>query len=111
MVFYMQKNTELKVELLQHNAEPEMIAALAAKLCYSGAELSDLKEKVSSSEQTNFIQKLIGMGHFSVFWHRGCIPRLNSSACSPQGCKLFSKISALRESWRNFSIYYSSHNK
>ena len=38
----MQKNTELKVELLQHNAEPEMIAALAAKLCYSGAELSDL---------------------------------------------------------------------
>ena len=65
----MQKNTELKVELLQHNAEPEMIAALAAKLCYSGAELSDLQEKVSSSEQTDFIQKLIGMGHFSVFEH------------------------------------------
>ncbi len=65
----MQKNTELKVELLQHNAEPEMIAALAAKLCYSGAELSDLQEKVSSAEQTDFIQKLISMGHFSVFEH------------------------------------------
>ena len=65
----MQKNTELKVELLQHNAEPEMIAALAAKLCYSGAELSDLQKKVSSAEQTDFIQKLIGMGHFSVFEH------------------------------------------
>ena len=65
----MQKNTELKVELLQHNAEPEMIAALAAKLCYSGAELSDLQEKVSNAEQTDFIQKLIGMGHFSVFEH------------------------------------------
>ena len=62
----MQKNTELKVELLQHNAEPEMIAALAAKLCYSGAELSDLQKKVSSAD---FIQKLIGMGHFSVFEH------------------------------------------
>ena len=65
----MRKNTELKVELLQHNAEPEMIAALAAKLCYSGAELSDLQEKVSSAEQTDFIQKLISMGHFSVFEH------------------------------------------
>ncbi len=65
----MQKNTELKVELLQHNAEPEMIAALAAKLCYSGAELSDLQEKVSNEEQTDFIQKLINMGHFSVFEH------------------------------------------
>lgn len=65
----MSKNTELKVELLQHNAEPEMIAALAAKLCYSGAELSDLKEKVSGAEQTDFIRKLIGMGHFSVFEH------------------------------------------
>ncbi len=63
------QNTELKVELLQHNAEPEKIAALAAKLCYSGASLCDLKEKVSLEEQTDFIQKLIGMGHFSVFEH------------------------------------------
>lgn len=63
------QNTELRVELLQHNAEPEKIAALAAKLCYSGADLSDLQEKVTSQEQTDFIKKLIGMGHFSVFEH------------------------------------------
>lgn len=63
------QNTELRVELLQHNAEPEKIAALAAKLCYSGADLSDLQKKVSSQEQTDFIKKLIGMGHFSVFEH------------------------------------------
>ncbi len=63
------QNTELKVELLQHNAEPEKIAALAAKLCYSGADLCALKEKVTVEEQTDFIQKLIGMGHFSVFEH------------------------------------------
>lgn len=63
------QNTELRVELLQHNAEPEKIAALAAKLCYSDADLSDLQKKVSSQEQTDFIKKLIGMGHFSVFEH------------------------------------------
>lgn len=63
------QNTEIKVELLQHNAEPEKIAALAAKLCYSGADLADLQEKVTNDEQTDFIKKLIGMGHFSVFEH------------------------------------------
>ena len=63
------QNTELRVELLQHNAEPEKIAALAAKLCYSGADLADLQEKVTNDEQTDFIKKLIGMGHFSVFEH------------------------------------------
>lgn len=65
----MQNGAELKVELLQHNIEPEKIASLAAKLCYSNAEIDDLKEKVSKSEQTDFIQKLINMGHFSVFEH------------------------------------------
>ena len=65
----MQEKTVLKVELLQHNAEPEKIAALAAKLCYSSADLCELHEKVSSSEQVDFIEKLIGMGHFSVFEH------------------------------------------
>ena len=44
------RNTELKVELLQHNAEPEKIAALAAKLCYSGADLAALQEKVTNEE-------------------------------------------------------------
>lgn len=63
------RNTELKVELLQHNAEPEKIAALAAKLCYSGADLAALQEKVTNEEQTDFIKKLISMGHFSVFEH------------------------------------------
>lgn len=65
----MKKNAELHVELLQHNAEPEKIAALAAKLCYSGADLDDLRQKVSSDEQAEFIQKLISMGHFSVLEH------------------------------------------
>lgn len=60
---------ELRVELLQHNAESEKIVALAAKLCYSDSDMDGLRKKISDEEQTTFIEKLIGMGHFSVFEH------------------------------------------
>ena len=65
----MADNVSLKVELLQHNAAGEKIAALAAKLCYSDSDLQGLSEKVSASEQDDFIEKLASMGHFSVFEH------------------------------------------
>lgn len=65
----MERNAELNVELLQHNAEPEKIAALAAKLCYSNADICELHNKVSAEEQAEFIKKLISMGHLSVFEH------------------------------------------
>lgn len=65
----MADEVSLKVELLQHNAAGEKIAALAAKLCYSDSDLRGLSEKVSLSEQNEFIEKLATMGHFSVFEH------------------------------------------
>lgn len=65
----MADKVSIKVELLQHNTELEKITALAARLCYSGSDLQGLSEKVSSTEQSDFIEKLISMGHFSVFEH------------------------------------------
>ncbi len=65
----MADRVSLKVELLQHNTELEKITAIAARLCYSGSDLQGLSEKVSSTEQTDFIEKLVSMGHFSVFEH------------------------------------------
>ena len=65
----MADNVSLNVELLQHNAAGEKIAALAAKLCYSDSDLRGLSEKVSLSEQDEFIEKLAAMGHYSVFEH------------------------------------------
>ncbi len=65
----MPDNVSLNVELLQHNAEAEKIAALAARLCYSDSDIKGLSEKVSASEQNDFIEKLAGMGHYSVFEH------------------------------------------
>ena len=45
----------LKVELLRFTPEPEQLTALAARLCYSGATLSDLAEKVEASGQEAFL--------------------------------------------------------
>lgn len=60
--------TGLKVELLAHTGG-ELIAALAAKLCYSGATISELKETVSTKEQSKFLQMIGSIGHHSVFEH------------------------------------------
>ncbi len=65
----MADKVSLKVELLQHNSASEKIAALAARLCYSGSDLQGLSEQVSATEQNEFIEKLASMGHYSVFEH------------------------------------------
>ena len=62
-----QKN--LKVILLRHTLQPEETIALAAKLCYSKSTISDLNDKISSKDQSDFIKKLMDMGHESVMEH------------------------------------------
>ncbi|GAB7140240.1 FAD-dependent thymidylate synthase [Deferribacterales bacterium RsTz2092] len=47
----------------------ELVAALAAKLCYSGASIAELSDKVSASDQKGFLGKLRSLGHESVFEH------------------------------------------
>jgi len=60
---------KLNVELINYTGEGELTAALAAKLCYSGADIGDLRDKVSSEEQKNFIEKIVSIGHHSVLEH------------------------------------------
>ncbi len=60
---------EINVRLLNCTAEGELTAAMAAKLCYSDAGIDDLFEKVSSTEQTKFIEKIVSIGHHSVLEH------------------------------------------
>lgn len=64
----MMKEASLKVELLSHTGG-ELIAALAAKLCYSDAAIGDLKDKLSAEDQSSFLSKISSMGHHSVFEH------------------------------------------
>lgn len=65
----MSEQKKLKVILLRHTLEPEETIALAAKLCYSKSTISDLKEKISQKDQSDFIRKLMDMGHESVLEH------------------------------------------
>lgn len=59
----------MKVALLQHTPDPERTVALAARLCYSPAAIGDLQERLSRSDITTFLEKIMSLGHQSVLEH------------------------------------------
>lgn len=59
----------LKVELIAHTPAPERLAALGARLCYSGLPIGGLSEKVAKEEQNAFLYGVIESGHLSVLEH------------------------------------------
>ena len=61
--------TRLRVELIRHTLTPEELVALAARLCYSRADVDTLQERISSRDQTDFVQRIMSMGHESVLEH------------------------------------------
>ena len=65
----MAEKKEMKVVLVRHTLSPEEIVSLGAKLCYSKSTISDLAEKISAKDQSAFIEKLLNMGHESIFEH------------------------------------------
>ena len=65
----MSEQKKLKVFLLRHTPAPEETIALAAKLCYSKSTITDLNDKISQKDQSDFIKKLMDMGHESVLEH------------------------------------------
>lgn len=65
----MAEKKTLNVELIRYTPVPEEAIALAAKLCYSRSHISDLQEKISLKDQSEFISRLMNMGHESVLEH------------------------------------------
>ncbi len=61
--------TTPKVVLISHTINPELNVALGARLCYSKADISTLKEKLAVGDVESFIQKIMGMGHLSTVEH------------------------------------------
>lgn len=61
--------TKLHVELLSHTPEGETLVALAAKLCYARSDVASLRDKVSASDQSAFLEKILHSGHLSVVEH------------------------------------------
>ena len=57
------------VTLIRHTLSPEELVALSARLCYSRATVADLSEKVSARDQTDFVERIMAMGHESVLEH------------------------------------------
>lgn len=57
------------VVLLQHNADGEKLIASAAKLCYSNKSIEQIIESNNFSDNSEFIQKLMDLGHLSVIEH------------------------------------------
>ena len=65
----MAERKEMNVVLVRHTLSPEELVSLGAKLCYSKSTISGLTEKISAQDQTAFIEKLLNMGHESIFEH------------------------------------------
>lgn len=59
----------LNVRLIRSTLQPEELAALCAKLCYSRADLEKLQQQIDASDQHRFVQKIMSMGHESVLEH------------------------------------------
>jgi thymidylate synthase (FAD) len=59
----------MKVALLQYTPEPERTVALAARLCYSPADIDELQQKISTADIGSFLEKIMSLGHQSVLEH------------------------------------------
>jgi thymidylate synthase (FAD) len=78
--------TKLKVILLRHTPEPEEAVAMAAKLCYSAADIESLKDKIQARDQKAFVERLVKMGHLTPIEHPSFTFAIEgiSRACSHQ---------------------------
>ena len=65
----MAERKEMNAVLVRHTLSPEELVSLGAKLCYSKSTISGLTEKISAQDQSAFIEKLLNMGHESIFEH------------------------------------------
>ncbi len=61
--------SEMKVALIRHTLSPEEVVALGARLCYSKARVDDLLQRVEAKDQSDFVHKIMDMGHDSVLEH------------------------------------------
>lgn len=61
--------TTLKVKLISHTMNPELVIATAGKLCYSPSNIDDLMEKQTEESIEKFVNMITSIGHGSVLEH------------------------------------------
>lgn len=61
--------TSLKVRLITHTPLPEETCAAAAKLCYASVDTDELLRRISNTDQSRFLNRIMESGHLSVLEH------------------------------------------
>jgi thymidylate synthase (FAD) len=60
---------QLHVELVRCTPQAQELAAFAARLCYTKADISSLRNRIDTSDQTGFLENVTESGHLSVLEH------------------------------------------
>ncbi len=58
-----------KVILVAHTPEPEKLAAIAGRRCYSASGNSELLAEEAAKDSAAFVKKVAGMGHVTIIEH------------------------------------------
>ena len=59
----------MNVTLIEYTPNPELVVALAARLCYSPASINDLRAKLEAADIEQLLDKIMSLGHHSVLEH------------------------------------------
>lgn len=62
---------DMHVKLVRYTSVPEEVVAMGGKLCYSAVNVDKLEAGIQEKEQGSFIEKLMDLGHLSMFEHAG----------------------------------------
>ncbi|MFA4885245.1 MAG: FAD-dependent thymidylate synthase [Desulfotomaculaceae bacterium] len=60
---------KLSVSLLRYTPDPQEIIAMGAKLCYSPADVEELKKGIEARNQEPFLERLMEFSHLSPIEH------------------------------------------
>ena len=60
---------KLRVDLLCHTAQPDRTAAMAARICYAGLDVEELREEMDSRDHAAMLRRVMEGGHLSTVEH------------------------------------------
>lgn len=61
--------SKLKVRLIAHSGNPDKVATMAAKLCYSPVGVEEIDKNLTDEQIVKFLNMLVSMGHESPIEH------------------------------------------
>ncbi|TAK36527.1 MAG: FAD-dependent thymidylate synthase [Chloroflexota bacterium] len=59
----------MRVTLIKHTPEPELLIASAARLCYSASGIEQIVQRMTPEEVDRMLDQLLSSGHLSPFEH------------------------------------------